>query len=103
MIFKGLVEIAPMFAPAFLGLCYVHVQSQSYDLAVQAARKAHKIDPDSVEAELFLAANLLTVGDFNTAGSLLGEIGEKIENGKIDNPEVVRFFQIQMARFETRK
>ncbi len=102
VILSGLVEVAPDFAPAWLGMSYLHVQNQSFEAAANAAKNALRINPQMVEAELFLAACQLTLGDYNAAGTLLGEVQEKIEEGQVDNPNVVRFFRMQMARYENR-
>ena len=102
VILAGLVQAAPYYAPAWLAMSFIHAQAQAVDQAIDAARKALKAEPAMVEAELFLAAYLMTAGDYNAAGTLLGEVNEKIEAGQVDNPGIVRFFRIQMARFESR-
>jgi len=99
-IFTGLTEIAPEFAPAWLGLSYIHIQNKSYETATWAARTALQNDPEFIEAMLYLVACLLFAGDFNTAGTFLGEVGERIESGAVDNPEVARFYRMQLARYE---
>ena len=98
----GLVEIAPDFSPAWLALAYCHIFGRSNEAALQAARQAHKVDEESVVAELFLIACLMTTGDFNSAGTHLGEVGEKIDNGLVDDPGAIRFYQMQLARFQNR-
>ena len=60
------------------------------------------MNPDFTEAMLFLATCLLTNGDYNAAGTYLGEVGEKIESGMVDSPTVIRFFKGQLARFQNR-
>ena len=102
VIMRGLVEIAPDYAPAWLGMSFVHAQNHAYENAIQAARRCLKINPAMVEAELFLITFLLSTGDFNSAGTLLGEVGEKIDHGEIDNPNAIRFYRMQLARFESR-
>ena len=99
-IFTGLTEIAPEFAPAWLGLSYIHIQNKAYETATWAARTALQNDAEFIEAMLYLVACLLFAGDFNTAGTFLGEVGERIESGSVDNPDVVRFYQMQLARYE---
>jgi lipopolysaccharide biosynthesis regulator YciM len=103
VIANGLVEIAAEFSPAWLILAYVHIYNRAFEAALQAARQAVKCDEQSIAAQLFLAACLLVTGDFNTGGSLLGEIGEKIDNGLIDDPNCIRFYQLQLARFQNRQ
>jgi len=98
----GLVEVAPEFSPAWLALSYIHIQNKEYDSALQAAQQAVRVDHESPQAVLFLIACLLTTGDYNAAGTYLGEIGEKIESGAIDDPNVIRFYRAQLARFQSR-
>lgn len=102
IIMRGICEIAPDFAPGWLGMCYVHFCGKSLDNAVNAARKALLADPGFSEASLALAAALMSSGDYNTAGTLLGEIGEKIDEGLVDDPKVIRFFKGQLARYQNR-
>ena len=98
----GVSEIAPSFVPAWLGLCAIHHHNQKYDAALSSARQAIKGDPDSIEAMLYLICSLLTTGDFNSAGSYLGEVGERIEAGRGDNPYLLRFYKAQLARYQNR-
>lgn len=102
VIFKGVTAVAPDFAPAWLGKAYLNTHNKNYDEAVEAARQALRVEPDSVVAMLFLVACLLTVGDLNSAGTYLGEVSECIENTSA-HPNVVRFFKAQLARYQTRK
>ena len=99
-IFSGLTEIAPEFAAAWLGLAYIHIQNKAYESAAQAARTALQQDPEFVEAMLYLVACLLVAGDLNTAGTFLGEVSERVESGSVENPDAVRFFRMQLARYE---
>lgn len=101
-IMAGLTEVAPEFAPGWLGMCYIHIQKKNFDSALQAARQALRMELDLSEAVLFLIACLLTTGDYNSAGTYLGEIGEKIESGAVENPDVVRFYRAQLARYQGR-
>lgn len=101
-IILGLTEVAPGFAPAWLALAYIHIQGRDFEAAIQASLHALRADTKSVEAVLFLAACYLTVGDFNSAGTYLGEVGERIESGEVDSPNAVRFYRAQLARFQSR-
>jgi len=101
-VLHGITEIAPEFASGWLGMAYVHIQNKSNDEAVYAARQALRIDPDFTEAMLFLISCLLTAGDYNSAGTYLGEVGEKIESGAVDHPNIIRFYGAQMARYTNR-
>lgn len=101
-IMTGLTEVVPDFAPAWLGLCYIHIQDKNNDAAIYAARQACRVDPELTEAMLFLSSCLLTSGDYNSAGTYLGEVGDKIDSGAVDNPNIIRFFKAQLARYQAR-
>lgn len=101
-IFFGLTQVAPTFAPAWLGLAAIQITDKQYDEAIHSVSQALSAEPHSHEALIFLAACYLCTGDYNSAGTHLGEIGEKIENGLIDNPYLIRFYKAQLARFQNR-
>ena len=77
-IMTGLNEVAPDFAPAWLGTAFLRGIAGNHESALKAAKSALKYEPESVEAMLYTAAISLTVGDFSTAGTYLGEVGERI-------------------------
>jgi tetratricopeptide (TPR) repeat protein len=85
IVFHGLVQVAPDFAPAWLALAYIHISSQKLDEAIFACRQALRISPDLTEAMLFLTSCLLTEGDYHAAGTHLGEIGERIDAGYVED------------------
>jgi tetratricopeptide (TPR) repeat protein len=101
-IFNGIVIIAPDFAPAWLGVAYLRIQNRNFDEAVTATKQALRSEPDSLVAMLYLVACLLVVGDFNSAGTYLGEVAERIE-GKEVHPNILRFFKNQLVRYQQRK
>jgi tetratricopeptide (TPR) repeat protein len=101
-ILHGINEVAPDFGPAWLGMAFVRLHEKDYDKAATHARQALRINTDSVEAMLFLACALLSTGDYNSAGTQLGEIGERIESGAIDQPNLVRFYRAQLVRYQSR-
>ena len=101
-IMRGLTEVVPDFAPGWLGLCYLHIQNKNSDAALQAARQAVRADSSSIEAQLFLITCFLSVGDYNSAGTYLGEVGESIETGSVEDPNLIRFFKAQLARYQSR-
>ena len=102
-VMHGLNEIAPDFSPAWLGMSYIHFHSKNLEQAVECARKAVKLDPNFNEALLTMVAALMSLGDYNTAGTYLGELGEKVETSVIDDPKVIRFYRAQLARYQTRQ
>ena len=101
-IMAGLNEVAPHFAPAWLGTSFLRGVAGDFDGALAAAKSALRAEPESVEAMLYVATVSLTLGDFSTAGTYLGEVGERIEQGRSHNPSVVRFFKMQLARYQSR-
>ena len=101
-IMSGLNEIAPEFAPAWLGTAFLRSSSGNYDGALLAINSALRIEPESAEAMLYLVAVSMTVGDVSTAGTYLGEVGEAIEQGKIAHQNVIRFYKMQLARYQAR-
>lgn len=101
-IVSGLCEIAPDYAPAWLGLAYVHIQNKNFDSAVHCARSALRADPELVEAALYLISCLLSMGDFAAAGTYLGEIREKIDSGRVLGQDLVRLYKMQLARYQSR-
>lgn len=102
LVITGLTEVVPEFAPAWLALAYIHVQARNVDGAIFAARQALRVEPNFVEAMLLLATCLLTTGDLNAAGTYLGEVGELVDSGAIDEANVIRFYRAQLARFQSR-
>lgn len=100
-ILKGVVEIAPEFVPAWLGLAYVNLARRRLEVAIQMAEKALARDSESLEAMLYLIAVNITRGDIQSAGTFLGEVAEKIDAGECDNPTVIRFYRAQLARYQT--
>ncbi|MEN9847063.1 MAG: hypothetical protein RIS36_2210 [Pseudomonadota bacterium] len=101
-IMSGLNEVAPDFAPAWLGTAFLRSVGGTYDGALLAVNTALRIEPESAEAMLYLVAVSMTVGDVSTAGTYLGEVGEAIEQGKIANQNVIRFYKMQLARYQAR-
>ena len=102
VIMHGLNEVAPGFSAAWLASSYIAIQHKDYEAAMHAAAQALRANPDSTEAVLYLSACLMTSGDFNSAGTYLGEVGEKIDTGLVDNPNFIRFYKAQLARYQTR-
>ncbi|WKZ57176.1 MAG: hypothetical protein QY326_00510 [Bdellovibrionota bacterium] len=102
IIMTGITEVAPDFQPAWLGLSYVQLQAGNYEAATRSAQHALKVDPVSVPAMLLLVACALTTGDATAAGTYLGEIGERIDSGEVSDPDILRFYRGQLARYQAR-
>jgi tetratricopeptide (TPR) repeat protein len=101
-ILRSLVILAPDFTPVWLGLGYLDIMSKSYETAQQHARKALIIDPLSSEAMLMIVVASLCSDDITSAGSFLGELKEQIASGIITDKKLVRLFESQLARYESR-
>jgi hypothetical protein len=52
---------------------------------------------------LFLAMAALALKDLNTAGTYLGEVGDRLEQGAVSNPNVGRLYKMQLARYQNRE
>ena len=98
----GLNEVASDFAPAWLGTAFLRAQRGEYEEALQATKNALRAESNMPEAMLYLVAIALTMGDLSTAGTYLGEVREAIEAGTISNQHIVRFYKMQLARYQSR-
>jgi len=99
---QGLCVIAPKFAPAFLVLSYVHCLNSEFQDAYEASTKAYRLASEDPSVALFFATTALMVGDAQSAGTVLGEVGEMIEGNVLTSPNITRLFKLQLARFQTR-
>lgn len=102
IILTGITEAAPDFYPAPLAKSYIAIHERDFEKGVTLARQALRLEPESVPAMLFLASALLSTGDYNTSGTYLGEIGERIESGVVDHPNIIRFYRAQLVRYQDR-
>ena len=101
-IFNGVNEVAPDFCPGWLGSCYLHFLKEDYESATSCAKRAHESDSDNVEAMLYLVICYLATGDKHAAGTYLGEINERAEQGRVESSDAMRLFKMQLARFQSR-
>ena len=101
-VFEGLNEVNPDFGPAWLGSCYVQLMNRDAEAAVRSAAQALKAEAGDAVSMLFLVAALLGAGKFSEAGTYLGEVGDLIDSGQVDNPRAVRFYKAQLARYQNR-
>lgn len=102
-IMTGLNEVAPDFAPGWLGTAFLRSVASDYEGVAAAAKRALKASPDCVEAMLFLAVAALALKDVTMAGTYLGEVGDRIEQGAVSNPNVSRLYKMQLARYQNRE
>jgi predicted Zn-dependent protease len=102
LILKGLNEVAPNFSPAWVARSALALLNGDTPEAVLTAERGVKADTESPYAMVFFVTALLSSGDYNTAGSFLGEIGERIQAGEIDDPHLKSFYKAQLIRYENR-
>jgi len=98
----GLVEVAPDFCPAWIARSYTFMYEKDYDQAVFCSRQALRIQPANPAALLYLVSCMLTLDDYNSAGTYLGEVSELIEAGRVTDTRLVRLFRMLLARFQNR-
>lgn len=101
-IFNGLNEIVPDYVPSWLGTACCHVLNKNFDAAVFASRQAVRIDPENAPGLLLLSAALLATADYSGAGTVLGEISERISAGTVSDPHCIRFFRGLLERYHQR-
>lgn len=96
---RGLTSVAPDFVPGWLVMSVVESSMGNVEAALNAARKALKLQPDCAQAMMLIVTTSLTLGDISTAGTYLGEVGDLVEQEKIADPNLLRLFKMQMARY----
>jgi hypothetical protein len=52
---------------------------------------------------LFVVIAALALKDSSMAGTYLGEVGDRIEQGQVSNPNVTRLYKMQLARYQNRE
>lgn len=102
VILKGLTEVAPEFAPAWLALGYLAIMNGEYEQALSCSSQVLRRNPTSPEAMLMNVICSLSTGDINSAGTYLGELKDGIDGEVINNPQLVRLYQSQLVRFQSR-
>jgi hypothetical protein len=99
VILKGLTTVVPEFLPAWLALSVAQASLGNFEGAHDSARHALKLQPDSPGAMILIVATSLTMGDQSTAGTYLGELKDLIEQGIVNDPNLIRLFKMQMVRY----
>ncbi len=100
-IFAGVTSVAPEFVPAWLGLFCVDFAQSNLEAAQQHAEEARKLAPQAPLPALFLVSVLLANNDLAAAGALLGEVGETLEAVRDNDQDLIRFYKMQLARFQS--
>ena len=101
-VMSGLNEVAPHFAPAWLGTAFLRSMSGDIEGGLHAAETAVKLDPENDAAMLYVVTLSLTLGDVSAAGTYLGEVGDRLRDGKIASENVARLYRMQLARYQGR-
>ena len=102
IIFRGVVEVAPEFAAAWLGLGYIKIVQTEYDLALAEVNQVLRRYPNHPEAMLMNVMCSLSTGDLNAAGTYLGELKDEIDAENITDNYLVRLYRSQLVRFQSR-
>lgn len=102
IICRGLVAVAHEFVPSHLLLAIVLSFSKNYEHALSYTQDVLRMDSGNLQAQLLSASLYLCLANYNMAGTVLGEISERIRQGVEITPTLKRFFEIQLARFEAR-
>lgn len=103
VVVRGLTSVAPEFVPGWLASSVVESSLGNIEAALQAARRALKLQPDSAAAMMLIITTALTLGDLTTAGTYLGEVGDMVSEGRVSDPNALRLFKMQMARYNQGK
>jgi len=99
VILKGLTTVVPEFLPGWLGLVVAYASLGDIEAAHEAARHALSVKPESPAAMILLVTTALSIGDQSTAGTYLGELKDLIEQGIVNDSNLVRLFKMQMVRY----
>lgn len=104
-LFKGLSILAPDYVYGHLGLAYCQLlkaggNQELLKKVLLTTKQALRIDPRNQHALIFHIIILLSISEFKSAGSYLGELGEQVESGKSLDADVQKFFNSQKLRFK---
>ena len=100
MIAEGLIAVAPRFAEGWLLRAVLFWHRWQTVEAEDAVRQSLRCNSDSLEASLLFVSCLLTRQDLQSAGTFLGEIGERMaESSKVDQ-RLRRFYESQIVRYQ---
>jgi hypothetical protein len=100
IIFRGLVEIDPGFAPGRLGLAYVKAVAGKWDEVEAQSRFVLDREPRNPGALLFGVISAMHLGERTSAGSRLGEFGELIDAGAELDSEQLLVYRSQLIRYQ---
>ena len=99
-IFEGLIQVDNEYLKGFLGMIYLEIESNDMTNAMKYCQKALKINPSSYEVILMYISCLISVGEYNKAGTYLGEIADAIKDNLISDYDIIRFYKSQLIRYQ---
>lgn len=98
---RGIVSVEPKFIDAWLTLAYVALMREDLDEVIHSAKKALALKESSVEALLLLVIAYFQLKDFQTGGTYLGEVSDRLGVERV-RPELRGLYDAQVLRFEER-
>lgn len=98
---RGIISVEPDFIDAWLTLAYVALMREDLDEAIYSAKKVLTLKDSSLEGLLFLVIAHFQLNDFQTGGTYLGEVSDRIAVERA-RPELRRLYDAQVIRFEER-
>ena len=99
-IFDGLIQVDNTFLPGLLGMIYLEIEAGNFQDASKLCQRALEVNPNSYETMLMYVACLISLEDFNKAGTYLGEIADAIEGEIIFDYDIIRFYKSQIIRYQ---
>jgi hypothetical protein len=99
-VFAGVTAVAPDHLPSWLGLANISILKNNLEAARGYAETARRVDKTSLPAALYLVTIMFALNELTSVGSLLGEVGDYIEGKSDVDPNLYRFYKMQLARFQ---
>ena len=81
-------------------MIYLEIEAGNFQDASKLCQRALEVNPNSYETMLMYVACLISLEDFNKAGTYLGEIADAIEGEIIFDYDVIRFYKSQIIRYQ---
>ncbi len=100
-VLEGLTEVAPDFHPAWLAKAFVKMLLDDFESGRTCCEKVLKIEPNCPEALVYLILCCFQSGDRQSAGTYLGELGERISAGLIESPNISELYKALMLRYQS--
>ena len=100
-VLDGLTEVAPDYYPAWLAKAFVKMLLEDYEAARICCDKVIKIEPNCSEALVYLILCCFQSSDRQSAGTFLGELGERISAGLVSHPKIPAIYKALMLRYQS--